>query len=44
MNNIYMNNNSEHNDSFLDESKLSQKTKGSAEREYKEYNKIIKII
>ena len=35
MNNIFMNN-SEHNDSFLDESKISQKTKGSAEREYKE--------
>jgi hypothetical protein len=40
MNNIFININSEHNDSFLDESKLSQKTKGSAEREYKEYNNI----
>ena len=29
-------NNSEHNDSFLDESKISQKTKGSAERDYEE--------
>ena len=35
MNNIFINN-SEHNDSFLDESKISQKTKGSAEREYEE--------
>ena len=43
MNNLFYEN-QEQNDSFLDESKLSQKTKGSAEREYKEYNKIIKII
>jgi hypothetical protein len=36
MNNLYYEN-QEQNGSFLDESKISQKTKCSAEREYKEY-------